>query len=64
MSPTILLLVSLVVLFLCGELLVRGSVSLALKMKISALVVGMTIVAAGTGAPELFYLFYIYKTLV
>ncbi len=64
MSPTILLLVSLVVLFLCGELLVRGSVSLALKMKISALVVAMTIVAAGTGAPELFYLFYIYKTLV
>lgn len=54
MSPTILLLVSLVVLFLGGELLVRGSVSLALKMKISALVVGMTIVAAGTGAPELF----------
>ena len=54
MSPTILLLVSLVVLFLCGELLVRGSVSLALKMKISALVVGMTIVAAGTGAPEVF----------
>ena len=54
MSPTILLLVSLVVLFLGGELLVRGSVSLALKMKISALVVGMTIVAAGTGAPEVF----------
>ena len=64
MSPTILLLVSLIVLFLGGELLVRGSVSLALKMKISALVVAMTIVAAGTGAPELFYLFYIYKTLV
>ena len=54
MSPTILLLVSLIVLFLGGELLVRGSVSLALKMKISALVVAMTIVAAGTGAPELF----------
>lgn len=54
MSPTILLLVSLVVLFLGGELLVRGSVSLALKMKISALVVAMTIVAAGTGAPEVF----------
>jgi cation:H+ antiporter len=51
MSPTISLLLGLLLLFFGGELLVRGSVSLALKMKISALVVAMTIVAAGTGAP-------------
>tara|TARA_B100001758_G_scaffold143421_1_gene123514 strand:+ start:6844 stop:7797 length:954 start_codon:yes stop_codon:yes gene_type:complete len=50
----IFLLAGLVLLFLGGELLVRGSVSLALKMKISTLVVGMTIVSFATSAPELF----------
>ena len=40
--------------FFGGELLVRGSVSLALKMKISTLVVGMTVVSFATSAPELF----------
>jgi cation:H+ antiporter len=54
MSPTILLLLGFVLLFIGGVLLVRGSVSLALKMKISTLVVGMTVVAFATSAPELF----------
>ena len=54
MSPTISLLLGLVLLFFGGELLVRGSVSLALKMRISTLVVGMTVVSFATSAPELF----------
>ena len=54
MSPTIALLLGLLLLFFGGELLVRGSVSLALKMRISTLVVGMTVVSLATSAPELF----------
>ena len=54
MNSTILLLIGLVLLFFGGEFLVRGSVSLALKLKISTLVVGMTIVSFATSSPELF----------
>ena len=36
-----------------GEFLVKGSVSLALRLKISTLVVGMTVVSFATSAPEL-----------
>lgn len=54
MSPIILLLFGLVLLFCGGELLVKGSVALALKIQISTLVVGMTIVSLATSAPELF----------
>ena len=54
MSPTIALLIGLLLLFFGGELLVRGSVALALKMRISNLVVGMTVVSFATSAPELF----------
>ena len=54
MSPIIALLLGLFLLFLGGELLVKGSVSLALKMRISTLVVGMTVVSFATSAPEFF----------
>ncbi|WP_169570133.1 calcium/sodium antiporter [Sneathiella limimaris] len=43
----------LVVLLVCGELLVRGSVALAEQFNISKLIIGFTIVAFGTSAPEL-----------
>ncbi|MDB4061108.1 calcium/sodium antiporter [Vicingaceae bacterium] len=43
----------LMALVLGGEFLVRGAVSIALKAKISPLVVGMTVVSFGTSAPEL-----------
>lgn len=44
----------LVLLFLGGEWLVRGAVSFANRMSVSPLVIGLSVVAAGTSAPELF----------
>ena len=40
-------------LVVCGDLLVRGSVALATRLDIPILVIGLTIVAFGTSAPEL-----------
>lgn len=47
------LLVGLIVLIFGGEFLVKGAVALAKAVNISPLVIGMTIVAFGTSAPEL-----------
>ena len=43
----------LALLILAGDLLVRGAVNLATMLKISPLIVGLTVVAFGTSAPEL-----------
>lgn len=43
----------LIVLVLAGDALVRGAVNLALRLGIPALIVGLTVVAFGTSAPEL-----------
>lgn len=48
-----LLLIGLVILIAGAEFLVRGASSLAKKLGISALVIGLTIVSFGTSAPEL-----------
>lgn len=48
-----ILLVGLSILVAGGELLVRGASSIALRIQISPLVVGLTVVAFGTSAPEL-----------
>ncbi len=44
----------LVYLLMGGDLLVRGAVALARRARISPMLVGVTIVALGTSAPELF----------
>lgn len=49
----LLLVGGLVTLIVAGEFLVRGAVGIALKFNISTLVIGMTVVAFGTSAPEL-----------
>jgi len=49
----ILLLVGLGILILGGEALVRGSASMARKMGVKPLVIGLTVVAFGTSMPEL-----------
>lgn len=43
----------LIILLVAGDVLVRGAVNLALRLGIPALLVGMTVVAFGTSAPEL-----------
>ena len=52
-SAVILLVVGLVILWKCAELLVAGAVALARRLGVSSLVVGLTVVAMGTSAPEL-----------
>jgi len=47
------ILLGLVLLYFGGEGLVRGSSSLALRLGLTPLVVGLTVVAFGTSAPEL-----------
>ncbi|MCB9189693.1 MAG: calcium/sodium antiporter [Flavobacteriales bacterium] len=49
----LLLIAGLAVLIIGGEVLVRGAVGLSAAMKISPLVIGMTVVSFGTSAPEL-----------
>ncbi|MHC4166286.1 MAG: calcium/sodium antiporter [Planctomycetota bacterium] len=47
-----LLVVGLVVLWKCADMLVAGAVGLAMLLGVSPLIVGLTIVAMGTSAPE------------
>ena len=54
MNEILLLIPGFAALIFGGELLVRGSVGLALKAKISPMVIGLTVVSLGTSAPELF----------
>lgn len=54
MLPYLLLAVGLILLIIGGDFLVRGSVGLAEKLSVPPLVIGLTIVAFGTSAPELF----------
>lgn len=53
MPPVLLLIVGLAVLTFGAELLVRGAAALALRLGLTPLVVGLTVVAFGTSAPEL-----------
>jgi cation:H+ antiporter len=53
MWDVVLIIAGLGVLIAGGELLVRGSSALAVALRINPLVVGLTVVAFGTSAPEL-----------
>ncbi len=52
-SPLLFLLLGLVLLFFGAEWLVRGSAALALRLGLTPLVAGLTVVAFGTSAPEM-----------
>lgn len=52
-SPIFLLIAGFVVLGIAGEALLRGAVTLANGFKVSPLIIGLTIIAFGTSAPEL-----------
>lgn len=54
MLDFVMLAAGLVVLVFGGDYLVRGAVSLAERLNISPMIIGLTIVAFGTSAPELF----------
>lgn len=54
MHPAAWLVLGLILLIISGEILVRGAVGIATKLRVSTLVIGMTVVSFGTSAPELF----------
>lgn len=49
----VLLGIGVALLLVCGDALVRGAVALSIKLGIPTLVIGLTVVAFGTSAPEL-----------
>ncbi|MCB1111974.1 MAG: calcium/sodium antiporter [Chlamydiales bacterium] len=53
MIAVFLLVIGVVLLYLGAEGLIKGSASLALRMGLTPLVIGLTVVAYGTGTPEL-----------
>lgn len=53
LSTILILVLGLVTLIVGGEVLVKGASKLALRFNVSSLVVGLTVVAFGTSAPEL-----------
>tara|TARA_R110001599_G_scaffold318720_1_gene528380 strand:- start:8814 stop:9758 length:945 start_codon:yes stop_codon:yes gene_type:complete len=53
LNTILILVLGLVTLIVGGEILVKGASKLALRFNVSSLVVGLTVVAFGTSAPEL-----------
>lgn len=53
LSTIVILVLGLATLIVGGEVLVKGASKLALRFNVSSLVVGLTVVAFGTSAPEL-----------
>jgi cation:H+ antiporter len=51
--PFLLILVGIAILIAGAEVMVRGSASIAKKLGVSTIVIGLTVVAFGTSAPEL-----------
>ena len=51
--PVFLLIIGIVILIIAGDWMVRGAAALARHWGVPSLIVGLTIVAFGTSAPEL-----------
>ena len=51
--PLLLLIIGIVILIIAGDWMVRGAAALARHWGVPSLIVGLTIVAFGTSAPEL-----------
>ncbi|NQW12537.1 MAG: calcium/sodium antiporter [Alphaproteobacteria bacterium] len=54
MTSAVMIFAGLVLLLLGAEVMIRGAVALAKRMNISPHVIGLTVIAFGTSAPELF----------
>tara|TARA_B100001105_G_scaffold248231_1_gene233757 strand:- start:178 stop:579 length:402 start_codon:yes stop_codon:yes gene_type:complete len=54
MLSFLMLIAGMALLMFAGDYLVRGSVGLAARFEINPLIIGLTVVAFGTSAPELF----------
>jgi len=54
MNTLFLLLIGFLLLYYGGEILVKSAVAISLKIRVSSLVIGMTVVAFATSLPELF----------
>ena len=54
MQYYLLLITGFIILLFSGNYLIKGSISIAQKYKVSKLVIGVTLVSFGTSAPELF----------
>lgn len=54
MIPFLLIALSIAILIVAGDYLVKGAVSIALRLNISMMIVGLTVVSFATSAPELF----------
>lgn len=52
-SPILLLIFGFIALGVAGETLLRGAVTVAKELRVSPLIIGLTIIAFGTSAPEL-----------
>ena len=52
-SPIVLLILGFIVLGAAGEALLRGAVTVANQLRVPPLIIGLTIIAFGTSAPEL-----------
>lgn len=58
MENILYLVLGLIILIVGGEFLVKGSVALAVRMKVSMVVIGLTVVSFATSAPELIVSIY------
>ena len=53
MNPWLALVIGLVVLYFGAQALVKGGASLALRLGLTPLVIGLTVMAFGTSSPEM-----------
>lgn len=53
MEDVLYLIIGLIALIVGGEFLVKGAIALAIRMKVSMVVIGLTVVSFATSAPEL-----------
>ena len=54
LTPLILLILSIVILYVSGEIIIKSSVFIANALRIPTLIIGLTVVSFATSLPEIF----------